>query len=341
MHRFALLCLLLLAGCAHDPQDVGLVVSDQHHLSEPKLQYLGVGGWLLHWQGEGLLLAPSFSNPAFFGIKGVPPVQVVADAEKIERYMPPADDVTMLLVGHAHYDHLLDVPLVVARHTPNATVYGSETVAHILRGAEPPITHVVVPTDEQISRVGHPERPGTWFYSSGKHLRAMPIESAHAGHIFGINLLPGSYDNDLDELPSYVGNWKLGKHTLAWLIDLLDDNGQPGYRLHYQDSAAQPPYGFPPVLGDGKAIDTTLLCAGSWDQVSNYPDALLKLTKPRQVIVGHWENFFGNDPYKPQTIPGQTPIGMLKAIAASAPNAQVVVPAPLSEVALPTPEAAH
>jgi len=338
MPRALMLCLLLLTGCVHDPKDLGLEISDQHNLAEPKIQFLGVGGWLLHWQGEGLLLAPSFSNPAFLGIKGIPPLRVVADAERIDRYMPPADDVSMLLVGHAHYDHLLDVPRVVSQHAPNATVYGSETVAHILRGAEPPITRVVVPRDEQITSVGKPQLPGTWFYSSGKHIRAMPIESMHAGHIFGINLLPGSYDHDLSELPSYVGNWNLGKHTLAWLIDLLDANGNPVYRIHYQDSAAQPPYGFPPLLSDGKGIDVEILCAGSWDQVSQYPGSLLNVTKPRLVIVGHWENFFGNDPLQPQTIPGQSPVGMLDAITKSAPQARVVVPAPLSEVALPAPQ---
>lgn len=347
------LWLLLLAGCTHNPADIGLNVTEEHNLAEPKIQFLGVGGWLLHWRGEGLLLAPSFSNPAGLHITGNVPLWVYADNRKIDIYMPPANDVTMLLVGHAHYDHLMDVPRVMKVHTPNAKVFGNETVAHTLHAANPSIP-VIVPQRSEITNSKDPRYKGTWFYSSGDRMtdgeplaigtkapprgkiRAMPLESMHAGHIFGVNLIPGAYDNDLDELPSYVRHWKLGHKTLAWVIDLLGDDGKPVYRIHYQDSAAQPPFGLPPLLADGKAFDVEILCAGNWDQVSAYPDALLRVTQPRLVLVGHWENFFGNDLEVPaQTIPGQNPVPMIERISKTLPNARVVIPEPLSEVALP------
>ncbi|WP_256591015.1 MULTISPECIES: hypothetical protein [unclassified Pseudomonas] len=97
-------------------------MSNLHNLTEPKIQFLGVGGWLLHWKREGLLLAPSFSNPASLGITGFPALTVQANTAKIDQYMPVATDVKMLLVGHAHYDHLLDVAHVVRSKTPNAIV---------------------------------------------------------------------------------------------------------------------------------------------------------------------------------------------------------------------------
>ncbi|EPQ8792507.1 hypothetical protein ACUW0S_005478, partial [Pseudomonas aeruginosa] len=93
----------LLVGCTHEPLSEGLPVQNHHWGDEPKIQFLGVGGWLIHWRGEGLLLAPSYTNPASLGIPGIPPARVVADNEKVDRHMPPAADVTMLLVGHAHY----------------------------------------------------------------------------------------------------------------------------------------------------------------------------------------------------------------------------------------------
>ncbi|WP_052506111.1 hypothetical protein [Pseudomonas sp. MRSN 12121] len=60
----ALLVVLLLGGCVGDPQDrMPGLYREQGVVGEPKIQFLGVGGWLLHWGGEGVMLAPSFSNP--------------------------------------------------------------------------------------------------------------------------------------------------------------------------------------------------------------------------------------------------------------------------------------
>ncbi|MEX5669996.1 hypothetical protein ABFV57_34680, partial [Pseudomonas neuropathica] len=77
--------------------------------------------------GEGLLLAPSFSNPALLNHEGWPPLRVEPNKQRIDKYMPKADDVTMILVGHSHFDHLLDVPRVMEKHAPLAKVYGSHT----------------------------------------------------------------------------------------------------------------------------------------------------------------------------------------------------------------------
>lgn len=349
MRWIVLLALLSLAACTSQPKSKGLVVSDWHNLKDPKIQFLGVGGWLLHWKGEGLLLAPAFSNQASFNIKGLPPLRVSADFQKIEHYMPEAKDVQMLLVGHAHYDHLLDVHHVLRTKTPNAVVYGSETVRHLLHAEKNPIKTV----QPQLFQIGYRKQPGwrgTWFYSSGQwitdgedpsalpigkprgRIRAMPVESMHAPHFLGQNWLPGAYDQDLKEVPTSIFDWRLGHVTLAWVIDLLDDDGKPVYRIHYQDSAAEPPWGFPPIMADGKGYDVEILCAASWDKVPYYPAGLLRVTRPRLVLIGHWENFFGNDPDKPaRTIPLQNYSGLIEQLE----GYNYVVPEPFSEVQLP------
>lgn len=347
MRWILLFALVLLAGCTHRPESRGLVVSDLKDVPEPSIQFLGVGGWLLHWNGEGLLLAPSFSNPSLLN----PPLTVKADPARIDPHMPEARDVTMLLVGHAHYDHLLDVSHVVRTKTPNAVVYGSETVRHLLQAEDDPVT-TVVPTLAQISYRRQPGWRGTWFYSSGEwitdgddpgrlphglpkgRIRAMPVESMHAPHFLGRNWLPGAYDHDLKETPTSVFDWKLGHVVLAWVIDLLDDDGKPVYRIHYQDSAADPPWGFPPLMADGKGYDVEILCAASWDKVSYYPTGLLRVTRPRLVLLGHWENFFGNGlDQPPRTIPLQNYGGLIEQLQ----GYDYRVPAPFSRVALPPP----
>ncbi|MDR0212054.1 MAG: hypothetical protein LBJ33_23215 [Pseudomonas putida] len=341
---FGSLLLMLLGFCT--PAQA-LDITRSHNLSEPKIQYLGVGGWLLHWQGEGLLIAPSFSNPALFDREGWPPLRVAANTQRIDKYMPKADDVTVLLVGHGHYDHLLDVPWVMHKHTPKATLYGSHTVMHILKSMKDKDGGTValdparlVDVEDSMAKLpgdGQPPTPGKWFESSAKHIRMMPIQNAHAGHIFGINLIQGTYDAPLDEPPSTIFGWRPGQ-PMAWLIDLMEGE-RVVYRIHYQDSTAQPPNGLPPTLPspDDKAVDVEILCVASWEQVDDYPQRLLATTHPRMVVLGHWENFFGNDPANPQPLIGQDVEGMVQAVKqALGPGVPVYLPAPLAEMALPS-----
>lgn len=329
-----LLVLLCLAGCAKDVADVDLPYT-REHLAEPKLTFLGVGGWLVRWRGQALLFSPSFSNPSF------PPLLVSANPEKIDQFMPEAKDVSVLLIGHSHYDHLLDVPWIMQKHTPNATAYGPETAGHILAAVKPPLKFVNVepqmaPVTCESKGVGcRAARMGTWI-SSGP-FRFMPLESHHAPHFMGIDFLPGAYHEDLDRLPRTVFGWREGT-TLAWLVDLVGEDGRTVYRLHYQDSASTPPMGFPPILLDDKRVDVEILCAASWNQVKQYPNALLNVTRPRLLALGHWEDFFGNTPPDPHVLRAQKEAELYAYIKKYAPNLKVVVPYPLTDVPLPAPE---
>ncbi|UVE17603.1 MBL fold metallo-hydrolase [Pseudomonas sp. LS44] len=321
------LSLLLLAGCARDPG--GLPLWRETAVAAPKLQYLGVGGYLLRWRGEALLFAPSFSNPATLGL---PPLRVVADDARIDALMPPAADAGMLLVGHAHYDHLLDVPRVLLKHAPQAKVYGSKTMGHILAAVIPRSRIVDAETD-----MARGLTPGRWFDSPHKRFRVMAIESEHAPHIAGLKFLGGSYTHDLKALPASIWGWKEGQ-TLAFLVDLLDTQGRPVYRLHYQDAASTPPLGFPPLLPDAKRVDVAILCVGSWNQVPGYPNALLRLLRPRLAVLGHWEDFFGSDPQQPQALRLLDEQGIVAATRSHLPaDGRAVMPVPFAEVPLPAP----
>lgn len=58
--RWVLLSLLILVGCVRNPTDIGLKVTERHNVAEPKIEYLGVGGWLLHWRGGGAIACSLF-----------------------------------------------------------------------------------------------------------------------------------------------------------------------------------------------------------------------------------------------------------------------------------------
>ncbi|MGE8153244.1 MBL fold metallo-hydrolase [Pseudomonas vancouverensis] len=333
MRWLVLVLLLLTTACSQDASELPL--SDQHDLPPPKIQALGVTGFLLHWRGEGLLFDPFFSRPTLLGMLWMTP-----DTVEIDKRMPRATDVTMLLVGHAHFDHMLDVAWVARKHAPNAKVYGSSTAGHILRAelpaerlvnAEPKMARLLKTTDARTVA-----QPDGWFYSTRRSFRAMPIQSNHAPNATGIDLMGGNYDHDLTALPKAFWNWKEGQ-TTAWLVDVLDEQGRAIYRIHFQDSASDAPYGIPPDLGDHKGVDVEILPVASWSNVRDYPRALLKVTRPRLVILAHWEDFFGGDPDHPRILREQKDEPqMIQITRDNVPQGAVVVmPKPFSEIALP------
>ncbi len=92
--------------------------------SSPSFRWLGVAGVELTWQDRILAVDPYFTRISFmrqwFG-------RVLPDASLVKSHLPACD---YLLVTHAHYDHLMDVP--VAAQTTGASVYGSPNTCRLL-----------------------------------------------------------------------------------------------------------------------------------------------------------------------------------------------------------------
>lgn len=295
--------LLLFVGCAAGIE--GLPVSgggavpccgagDPEPRTGVTVQYLGVGGWLIRQGDAALLTAPFFSNP---GLLRVGFWTVETDTALVDRFMPPAADVSAILVGHAHYDHLLDVPRVALRHAPDATVYGSRTAVHTLAGV-PGLEGRLVAVDD---RAGSAERAGAWIHTAGGRVRFMPLAAEHAPHFMGVELFEGRYLRPLPEPPPMAWDWLEGR-TLGYLIDLLDEDGRVVFRIHYVDAASDPPAAFlPPEIAaelDRRPVDLAILCPASFEQVDRYPEGIVRHLRPRFAVLGHWEDFF-----RPRTEP--------------------------------------
>ncbi len=71
-----------------------------------KIQYLGTAGFILSDQHRTIVLDPFISRPNFWQTFTQP---LLSDPTLVKKYIPNADDV---LIGHAHYDHILDAPEV-------------------------------------------------------------------------------------------------------------------------------------------------------------------------------------------------------------------------------------
>ncbi|QUM77628.1 hypothetical protein HWV00_16170 [Moritella sp. 24] len=297
----------LLSGCATSVDhllvdDVALRdINNQALVSGDKtldIQYLGVGGYLFQYGNDSIMTAPSFTNPSLVNV--TLPLPIEADTKLIDKLLPDhAKQAEFILVGHAHYDHLMDVPYIMQKHMPTATAVGSTTMTNI-------VTAVI--DDERLlditdyAAVG--EQVGKWVYNRSRSIRFMPIKSDHAPHFMGIKVMSGIYEEALTELPSTAYGWKEGQ-TYAYIIDFLDKQQNPTYRIHYQDAASNSPDGLMPVMDDSKAVDMAILCVAAFHQVDDYPEAILQQTKPNTIVLGHWEDFFDNNSVDNQNKPAK------------------------------------
>jgi L-ascorbate metabolism protein UlaG (beta-lactamase superfamily) len=94
-----------------------------------ELEWLGVAGYRLSYEGQSIYIDPYVSRvPLASVIRGTP---ALADRSLHERYLQPAGQLLAVLVGHTHFDHAVDVPEIARAH--HCPVYGSSSLATLMR----------------------------------------------------------------------------------------------------------------------------------------------------------------------------------------------------------------
>jgi L-ascorbate metabolism protein UlaG (beta-lactamase superfamily) len=313
--RRTILCALVLLGSAaagacrvsptHGPRPGGACDGCADRVS---VKYLGSGGVLLRHGGDAILTGPLFSNPDALQVLGLAPLR--SDTAVIDRRMAAifrdTGGIAAVLVGHSHYDHLLDVPYVAEKYVPGVPIYGNHTMAFIL--ASWPGRDRLRVVD---SVAGDSTVEGRWIYPKAEGPRAtgtradstvrfMAIRTVHPAHVILAGVPIHYYRRDLPgpalEIPSNAWDWAEGP-LFAFVIDFLDDAGRVVFRAHYSDAPAWGANGMPPRSLQG--FDLALLCVGGSNTVQqddSIPLALLDRIHPRAAFLIHWENFF-----EPQT----------------------------------------
>ncbi len=266
--------------------------------------YLGISGILVERGAHALLTAPFFSNPRFAGrnpsafqwLRSGP--RIAPDTATIDRLLPrSADRALVILVGHGHYDHLMDVPYIATHRAKSATIFGGTTVAHMLMG-DPELRAqsnrvVTIPK----ARAGDSNRDGDWFYSSDSAFRFVALIAGHAPTYrigrWGFTFADSKVSTDRDSLPHTAAQWKLGE-PYAFLIDVLSDPPRhPVFRIYFQDAPSTPPLGLPSAtLLAERRTDLAILCAATSSNASAAPDSLVRVLRPVAVMITHWESFF-------------------------------------------------
>lgn len=293
----------LLRGCDSIAGCVGKV----------RLRYLGVAGFLIATDSDVIMTAPSFSHPNLLAVT-TPLWPIHGDSEAVDRELQRllGADVEMLprvhsiLVGHSHYDHLMDVPLLARRYVPRARIYGSLTTKRTLMGDEFLRAHAdrvdsLMPADSVIATAWH---VGRWIFSPSRRMRFMAVRSSHAPNWWFMTLAPCSEKEDRKSLPRTGWGWCRGE-PVSYVIDLLDARGRPTFRMFYQDAASQPmDVVLPPFTGeDQRRVDLAIVCGGNFNKVDGYPTFLLADLRPTYVILAHWEDFFQSQGDSPTPVP--------------------------------------
>jgi hypothetical protein len=282
-------------------------------VSDPKsleLKFLGVQGWEIRRGDDILLTGPMFSNPSFLksGTGNISSDKAFVNCKLHKLLGDDLSKVEVLLVGHGHHDHAMDVPPTLEAIGKGVTLFANDTVRHMFKSL-PTIGQVVSLEGHAVS-YDDPAPDAQWwdFPNSQKPtLRILALRSEHSPQFmdFQINDAP-PLCNDLRELPKNACDWRAGQ-PLAFLIDFLrkDDASHQDveFRVYYADSSTLAPCGFVPKHldhGSPRVVDVAILTGGGGQNWLPYPKNLIDNSCSVRVVVGHWENFFtradGGDP---------------------------------------------
>lgn len=219
-----------------------------------RIRFLGTAGFVIQGAGRTFVLDPYLSRPGLFTTLFRP---LVSDEALLAREIPAADDV---LVGHAHYDHALDAP-VVCRQT-GARLLGSEATLNVGRAAGLP--------ESQMVRADGPIACGAAV--------ATPLAARHGKAVFGRVPLPG----DIPAPPPWPPRMRDLRHgqVYNWHLDVGDA------KILHVDSAD-----FDDEQVAAVRADILCLCAVGRQYRQDYTRRIVELTRPSIVIPCHWDDF--------------------------------------------------
>ncbi|USA46538.1 MBL fold metallo-hydrolase [Acinetobacter sp. C26M] len=234
-----------------------------------KIKYLGTAGFILSDSNRTLVLDPFISRPNLWQTLTQP---LCSDPALVKHYIPYADEV---LIGHAHYDHILDAPELCKQ--TGARLIGSEASLMYGRSAG------LLEQQMQATQGREVIHCGEW--------QVVGLPSIHGKALFGRIPLPG----DMTTPPPFPPKFHQLRHGLVlnWWID----TGQ--LRVVHIDSAD-----FIEQELQGRQADIVCLCAIGRKYRPNYVKDVVRLLKPKYIIPCHWDTMVTPIDAPPQLLPG-------------------------------------
>ncbi len=226
-----------------------------------ELEWLGVSGYRLTYEGQTLFIDPYLSRIPFRDL--VLRRRAVPDPKALDRFLPAPGETVGVLVGHTHFDHALDAPAIARRFGCHA--YGSRSLVNLMA------LHGVAERAVEVE----PYRT----YELGP-FEVSFTPSVHSKLLLGLAV---PYDGELscEHLDGLCPSaYRCGQ---VWGITIA----VAGLRFYHQGSAN--------LIDDAvreRGVDYFLAGVAGRSFTEDYWRRVLTRLQPRAVVPTHYDNFF-------------------------------------------------
>ncbi|HEX2144878.1 MAG TPA: MBL fold metallo-hydrolase [Glycomyces sp.] len=238
--------------------------------SEVTVRWLGTNAWEVTGNGATVLVDPYVSRTYTGATKTGefnPETKIAIDETAVDEHISVADSI---LITHAHFDHIADVPYVAEK--TGATVLGTESHLNLLLAMDTPET--------QLAQVGGGE---LYRFTDENNVELYTVEVFRSSH--GVSgkhkslLFPGTRPGETPKRPKRIKDLVEGG-SLAYLVTFgeisLFFNAVPSF--HEREIAGIRP--------------TVLFMQGANPHYPDYEERLFAaIGQPPYVIPTHWDDF--------------------------------------------------
>lgn len=262
------------------------------------IRWLGTACHRLELAGRTLLIDPFVSRPRFRQL--LRPLR--SDPRAIERWTPAAD---AIVVGHAHYDHVLDAPMI-ARKT-GAIVLGSRSTARVALGHGVERARIRAANEHGLSSEVGP-------------FRVELVPSRHAKILLG----------RASPFPGEIARPK----RRALRAHEYRDGGALGVLIRaggttvYHNGSAD----LVDAELEGHRADIVIAGIAGWRFTPRYVERLLTILRPKLVVPTHYDAFFWPLEDGVRLLPGIDVDAFAAEVNRIAPGVRVVAPTPWDDL---------
>jgi L-ascorbate metabolism protein UlaG (beta-lactamase superfamily) len=244
--------------------DDARIALEQRPLTLPPglaITWLGTAGYRIDHEGHSLLVDPYLSRVPLRNVllrrRSLP------DPALIDRHLGDLGTLAGILIGHTHFDHAIDAPLIARRHA--CQVLGSSSLTQLMRAHGIPDLAVEV----------EPYKP----YELGPFVVSF-VPSRHSKLLFGRRV---PFDGELT--CDHVGGLAPSAYKCGQVYGIHIEVA--GISIYHQGSAD--------LIDDAirhSGVDVFLAGVAGRSVTPHYWERILTRLQPRTVVPSHFDDFF-------------------------------------------------